>query len=362
MSNKVSPDLRDVRPSVGRDRQPVPLWVGLAGISLGGLLLFAVLEKQRRAPAAPAVQTASAATFESTPTLYVPPEPIVEPPETEVTPAQPTLPPPPAPPQPSSTIQPTQPYPSYPQAEMLNPAAAEPPRNSSSPILVIDQSGSRANEFSTEKGGESARGATGASASLQRLDTGRVKAGALANRATTVVQGSLIPAVLESALDSTRAGFARAIVSRNVYSFDGSRVLVPKGSRLIGEYESSTATGQNRALVIWSRLIRPDGATIAIASPVADTLGRTGVRARVDTHFFERFGGAILQSALNVGSNLAARAVDSPTVIALPGSFSGGVQTVQPSQVTPTLTVRPGTSISVFVARDLDFTGVEQDQ
>jgi type IV secretion system protein VirB10 len=261
-------------------------------------------------------------------------------------------------------IQAAQPYQPYPQPALPEAVAAQPQpqRNTGSPILVIDQGGSRASEPPPTKGGPSQGAADGASPTPQRPDTSRARAGAFANRATTIVQGSLIPAVLESALDSTRAGFARAIVSRDVYSFDGSRVLVPKGSRLIGEYESTTAPGQNRALVIWSRLIRPDGATIAIASPVADTLGRTGVRARVDTHFFERFGGAILQSALNIGSNLAARAVDSPTVIALPGSFSGGVQTVQPSQVTPTLTVRPGTSISVFVARDLDFTGVEQDR
>ncbi|WP_448659150.1 TrbI/VirB10 family protein [Sphingomonas sp. CJ99] len=336
------------------------------GISLGGLALFAVLESQRRSPEAPAVRAASAATFEPPPTLYVPPAPVVELPAPKVAPVRPAMPTPsPASAQPSPVIQPAQPYQPYPQPVLPEPVAAQPQpqRNSGSPILVIDQGGRRANQPSANNGGEAEGGAAaGVSPASQRPDTSRARAGAFANRATTIVQGSLIPAVLESALDSTRPGFARAIVSRDVYSFDGSRVLVPKGSRLIGEYETTTAPGQNRALVIWSRLIRPDGATIAIASPVADTLGRTGVRARVDTHFLERFGGAILQSMLNIGSNLAARAVDSPTVIALPGSFSGAVQTVQPSQVTPTLTVRPGTSISVFVVRDLDFTGVEQDR
>ena len=91
-------------------------------------------------------------------------------------------------------------------------------------------------------------------------------------------------------------------------------------------------------------------------------MGRTGVRARVNSHFFERFGGAILQSVLDIG-NVAARAIDSPTVIALPGSFSGvPSQRLQSQQITPTLSVRRGTSISVFVARDLDFTGIEKDR
>ena len=111
--------------------------------------------------------------------------------------------------------------------------------------------------------------------------------------------------MLETALDSTRPGFARAIVSRDVRGFDGSRVLIPRGSRLIGEYRSEVAPGQRRALVNWTRLIRPDGVTIAIGSPAGDPLGRGGIRARVNSHFFERFAGAILQSALDIGVNLA---------------------------------------------------------
>ncbi|WP_373489026.1 TrbI/VirB10 family protein, partial [Blastomonas sp.] len=192
-------------------------------------------------------------------------------------------------------------------------------------------------------------------------NTARARAGAFANRSTSIIQGTLIPAILESALDSTRPGFARAIVSRDVRGFDGTRVLIPRGSRLIGEYGSDNVAGENRALITWTRLIRPDGATVVIDSPVADPFGRVGVRARVNTHFFERFGSAILQSVLDIGVNAAARAIDSPTVIALPGSF-GGIpsQRVQPQQITPTLTVKRGTSVSVFVARDLDFTGVEQ--
>ncbi|HWT11417.1 MAG TPA: TrbI/VirB10 family protein, partial [Allosphingosinicella sp.] len=186
---------------------------------------------------------------------------------------------------------------------------------------------------------------------------GRARAGMFTNRGTTVVQGTLIPAVLETALDSTRPGFARAIVSRDVRGFDGSRVLIPRGSRLIGEYRSEAAAGQRRALVNWVRLIRPDGVTMAIGSPAGDPLGRGGIRARVNTHFFERFAGAILQSALDIGVNLAGRAGGS-TVVVLPGTGQGAVpQIVQPNQVTPTLRVRQGTSISIFVARDLDFTG-----
>ncbi len=205
--------------------------------------------------------------------------------------------------------------------------------------------------------GQGTNGASAANGSVVG-STDRVRASMFANRATTVPQGTLIPAVLETAFDSTRAGFARALVSRDVYGFDGSRVLIPRGSRLIGQYQSDAAAGQKRALVIWSRLIRPDGGTIAIASPAADPLGRGGVKADVNNHFLQRFSGAILQSALDVGVNLAARS-DGSAVVVLPSTQASTGQLIQTAPVTPTLTVKAGTSISVFVARDLDFTDVE---
>lgn len=190
----------------------------------------------------------------------------------------------------------------------------------------------------------------------------RVKADRLANPSDTVVQGSIIQAVLETALDSTQSGMARAIVSRDIRGFDGQRVLVPRGSRLVGEYESDLSSGQNRALVMWTRLVRPDGVTIRLQSPAADELGRAGIKGKVNTHFFDRFGGAILQSALDLGVGLATRSIAGDTVvIGLPGS-STTVPQVNPkgSEIRPTLSVKQGASVSVFVARDLDFSAVNR--
>jgi type IV secretion system protein VirB10 len=188
----------------------------------------------------------------------------------------------------------------------------------------------------------------------------RARSGAFANRGTTVPQGTLIPAVLETALNSNRPGLARAIVSRDVRGFDGSRILIPRGSRLIGEYRSEVAAGQKRALVNWIRLIRPDGVTISIGSPASDTMGRAGIRAKVNSHFFERFAGAILQSALAIGVNLASSSgSDNGTTVIVPGGLQGMTQLLQPAQVTPTLSVKAGTSISIFAARDLDFSSAE---
>lgn len=194
----------------------------------------------------------------------------------------------------------------------------------------------------------------------QALDAGeRVLAARLANPSLTVPKGTVIPAVLESALDSTRSGAIRALVSRDMMGFDGTRVLIPRGSRLYGEYGADLNYGQNRALIRWTRLLRPDGVVINLDSPAADPLGRAGVKGRVNTHFLARFGEAILHSVLDIGVGLATRSVtDDAVILALPGSTQN-VAGRQPSQVRPTLTVRQGTSVSVFVARDLDFSSVE---
>ena len=175
------------------------------------------------------------------------------------------------------------------------------------------------------------------------------------NPSMTIPKGTVIHAVLESALDSTRPGAVRAIVSRDVSSFDGSRVLIPKGSRLIGSYEAGVARGQKRALVQWTRLMLPEGVIMELDSPSADPLGRAGVKGKVNSHFFARFGDALMRSILDVGVQVAGRQVGGDTVIVnLPNSAQITGTTGQDIQ--PTLKVKHGTSVSVFVAHDLDFS------
>ncbi len=186
----------------------------------------------------------------------------------------------------------------------------------------------------------------------------RVKAERFVRPSQTIPKGTVIPAVLETALDSTRAGAARALVQRDIYSFDGTRILIQRGSRLYGEYDSGLAAGQNRVLIQWTRLIRPDGVTIALDSPSSDPLGRAGVKGKVDSKFLQRFGGAILQSVLDIGVGLATQEIGSGVVVALPGSTQN-VQIQNGNQVQRTLKVKHGTSVSVFVARDLDFSSVD---
>jgi type IV secretion system protein VirB10 len=172
---------------------------------------------------------------------------------------------------------------------------------------------------------------------------------------TTVTQGTLIPAVLETAIDTDVPGYVRAIVSADVRSFDGSRVLVPRSSRLIGQYKSGLQAGQKRAYVIWTRLIRPDGVSVNISSPAIGFGGETGLAGKVDGHFFERFGSAMLLSVIGGLSSLGG---SSGVVVANGGQSAAAAAVGQSGQIGPTVRVRQGQPVRVFTARDLDFSKV----
>jgi type IV secretion system protein VirB10 len=179
----------------------------------------------------------------------------------------------------------------------------------------------------------------------------------MADPASTVSQGTLIPAVLETAINSDLPGYVRAVVSQDVRSFDGTRILIPRSSRLIGQYKSGLASGQTRAYVLWSRLIRPDGVSVAIASPGTDEAGQSGLAGQVDNHFFKRFGSALLLSVVGAASAVG---TGGSSVLAPGGGGLGaaGVAAQQSGGIPPTVRVRQGQPIRVFTARDLDFSRV----
>lgn len=174
--------------------------------------------------------------------------------------------------------------------------------------------------------------------------------------ATTVTQGTLIPAVLETAIDTDVPGYVRAIVSTDVRSFDGKRVLVPRSSRLIGQYKSGLTSGQKRAYVIWSRLIRPDGVSVNLGSPAISFGGETGLPGKVNSHFFERFGSAML---LSVVGGLTTLASSGSNVVVAGGSSAASTAVQNGAQIGPTIRVRQGEPIRVFTAKDLDFSQVQ---
>jgi len=223
----------------------------------------------------------------------------------------------------------------------------------STPTLVVDMSpsalavpeaaegaaatGNTANDFASRIGGVGG----GPARAVRQFDP-----------KTTVTQGTLIPAVLETAIDTDVPGYVRAVVSQDVRSYDGSRILVPRSSRLIGQYQSGLQGGQKRAYVIWTRLIRPDGISVDIASPATDFSGMAGLPGEVNNHFFKRFGSAML---LSVIGSLSAIASGGTSLIVAGGQSAAAAAVEQDSKIGPTVRVRVGAPIRVFTARDLDF-------
>jgi type IV secretion system protein VirB10 len=174
-----------------------------------------------------------------------------------------------------------------------------------------------------------------------------------------VAQGTIIQAILETAINSDLPGMIRGQVSEDVYAFDGSSVLIPKGSRLIGRYSSDIEVGQNRIVAAWTRLIRPDGNSIALGSPASDDLGVSGLTGTVDTHFAERFGSAALISVLAGISGYGASQIDDATgqetAANVGNDFTGATSSSfeRYLSLAPTIRADQGSRVSVFVARDL---------
>lgn len=339
----------DVRPVVGGRGSQRAIWMFVAGLAVAASILFVALENSRSARArrmATVDAGASGVEIASPPALAIPQGPDDYPvgaiPLYAVPPAMAPASPPRAvyqlPRQPVAAR--GDPDPENFRGAMLSQQVE--PAGAIAPSAPVPSADPFASEGSAGRGNE------------------RVQATRFANPSTTVPKGTVVQAVLETALDSTRPGFARAIVSRDVAGFDGTRILIPRGSRLIGEYKADLQIGQKRALIQWQRLTRPDGVIINLDSPSADPLGRAGVEGKVNSHFLARFGGSMLQSALTIGTQVAInKASDGNVIYALP--LAGQITpSVAPERVQPTVKVRQGTSVSVFVARDLDFTTVSQ--
>ena len=177
----------------------------------------------------------------------------------------------------------------------------------------------------------------------------------------TLMAGSIIPASLVTGLNSDLPGFVIGQVTENVYdTVTGRYLLVPQGTKVIGKYDSVVAFGQKRALVIWQRLIRPDGSSLVIDNlPATDEGGYAGLEDQVDYHTWSLLKGVALASLLGVGSQLTIGNSQNDLISALQQSAikntdQAGQQFVQRQlDVQPTLTVRPGWPLRIIVHKDL---------
>jgi len=195
------------------------------------------------------------------------------------------------------------------------------------------------------------------------VDRKTVSPDRLANPASRyVVQaGAVIPAALITGIRSDLPGQVTAQVTENVYdSPTGKYLLVPQGSKLVGLYDSQISFGQDRVLLVWTRLIMPNGRSIVLErQPGADTQGFAGLEDEVDHHWGRLLMAAALSTVLGVGAELGATNNDSAIVTALRrGSTDSlnqtGQQVVRRNlNIQPTITIRPGFPVRVIVNRDL---------
>jgi type IV secretion system protein VirB10 len=182
--------------------------------------------------------------------------------------------------------------------------------------------------------------------------------------------GAVIPGLLLSAMESELPGTIIAQVSQDVYDTPaGEYLLIPQGSRLVGEYSNAVQYGQARIFVAWQRIIYPDGSALDIgAMPGADEQGEAGFNDRVDNHFLRIFGSAILMSAVTAATNWATnhnQAGFNSNGYSASSALSEAVgqQLGQATahlldknlSIAPTIKIRPGFRFNIIVTRDLTF-------
>jgi type IV secretion system protein VirB10 len=177
----------------------------------------------------------------------------------------------------------------------------------------------------------------------------------------TLVAGTVIPASLLTGLNSDLPGMVVAQVTENVRdSATGRTVLIPQGSRLVGDYDSHVGFGQQRVLLVWNRLLLPDGSSVDLGEmPATDASGHSGLADGVDLHEWRLAKGVVLSSLLGIGSELGLGGEDPALVRALrdsaqsSGTRAGEAIVSRELEVKPTLTVRPGWPVRAVLRRDL---------
>ncbi|KJF65644.1 TrbI/VirB10 family protein [Rhizobium nepotum] len=204
----------------------------------------------------------------------------------------------------------------------------------------------------------------------------------LTDPSRTIVQGTIVSAVLETAIDTQLPGYLRAQVMEPVFSFDGSRILMPQGTILIGQFNNDVDIAQKRVLIAWNRAVTPDGKSVALGSTGTDRLGRSGTMGNVNNRYMTKFGAAAVISAITIAPSMIADSIggkdssSSGTTINIGGSGSssgsGNGQALASSvgdslgeqtsgvlekylNLPPVIRVPQGEEIRIFVNRDLVF-------
>lgn len=182
----------------------------------------------------------------------------------------------------------------------------------------------------------------------------------LRNQPFLLTTGTMIPCVLQTAIDSTLPGLVTCVIPQDVLGKTGL-TLFDRGTRVVGEFKGGIQQGVERMFVVWTRAETPQGVVINLDSPATDPLGRSGMDGAVDRHFWQRFGGALLlttvDGAMQVGIAAASK---SGTTTINTGSTEGVIASSLAGTINlaPTIRKHQGELVSILVARDLDFSTV----
>lgn len=196
---------------------------------------------------------------------------------------------------------------------------------------------------------------------MTRTDTHSVVATLRDDQTYLMRKGTNIACTLQTKIITTQPGFTQCVVNRDVYSANGEVLLIERGSMVVGEQVSQLTQGQARVFVMWNTIDTPYGVKIEIDSPSTGPLGEAGIDSQVDTHFWKRFGGAIMLSMIDdVMVNLSNRSKNynnfENTTEATNDMASEALQNT--IDIPPTGYVNQGTLINIIVARDVDFKPV----
>lgn len=228
-------------------------------------------------------------------------------------------------------------------------------RNSGEPFSNLQVGGAAG------AGDAAAGGAGGPNALEQRLNgmsIQTVSASRLGNRNFLVTAGSQIPCVLQTAMDSTQPGLTSCVIPNDIWSANGNVILMEKGTRVLGEYNGGFSQGEHRIFVLWNRAITPAGISVSLGSPAADQLGRAGMGGRVDSFFWERFGGALLLSIVGDAGDAVSNRVSGVDQTMQTPNAAAAIAAQDSQRIRPRLTAPQGREMTIMVARDVDFSQV----
>jgi type IV secretion system protein VirB10 len=190
---------------------------------------------------------------------------------------------------------------------------------------------------------------------------GATRAQILPTQRLLLPKGTFIDCTLETAIDTSLPGMTTCVTATDTFGADGTVVLLERGTKLIGETRGEVQQGQARVFVVWTEARTPSGVVVQLDSPGTDVLGRSGLDGDVNRHFWQRFGAAVLVSAIDgVVQSEVQSSSRSSTVVLDPTASEDVLNDILRDTVNipPTIRVRNGARIQVLVARDVDFRPV----